>query len=122
MLTTKSYSFVIYLSFKDKKKLIAKLKKDPSVEYVQENYVYELSLAPNDPQYKLQWGIPKIKADKAWDIFKSDSSITVAVIDTDVSTRNHTFINFVFEMLLNLYLITVCIKSNIITKFNMLKT
>lgn len=70
----------------DMKSEIEKLKKDPDIEYVQPNYLYQATLTPNDPDYSLQWGLPKIKADQAWDISTGNDSVTVAVIDTGVDS------------------------------------
>lgn len=70
----------------DVKNEILKLKGNPDIEYVQPNYIYSVELIPNDPNYNLQWGLPKIKADQAWDISTGNNSVTVAIIDTGVDT------------------------------------
>ena len=50
--------------------LIAKLKQDPNVEYVEPNGILRKFTAPNDTQYSSQYslGASFIKAEAAWDI------------------------------------------------------
>lgn len=72
---------------------IKELKNDPSVEYVSYEYKYQAFLTPNDPSYKLQWGLPKIKADKAWDISIGNNSVIVAVVDTGVDSDHPDLAN-----------------------------
>ena len=57
---------------------------DPSVEYAEPNYVYQMFVEPNDPNFKYQWGLTKIGASNAWDVNKGDASVVIAVIDTGV--------------------------------------
>jgi subtilisin family serine protease len=47
---------------------------------------------PNDSYYSLQWGLPKIQADKAWDITTGSQDIIIAVVDTGVD-YNHPDLN-----------------------------
>ena len=62
------------------------------VEYAQAEYIVQPTLVPNDFYYKeLQWNLPLINLEKAWDIQPdAGSSITVAVIDTGVAFMNAT--------------------------------
>jgi serine protease len=62
------------------------------VEYAQAEYIMRPTLVPNDFYYKeLQWNLPLINLEKAWDIQpQAGSSITVAVIDTGVAFMNAT--------------------------------
>ena len=39
---------------------------------------------PNDTYYSYQWGLPAIKADKAWDIEKGNKSVKIAIVDTGI--------------------------------------
>lgn len=64
--------------------MMSELKNDPSVEYCQPNYEYKASYIPNDPDFSQQWGLTRIKADKAWDTSTGNNSIIIAVIDTGV--------------------------------------
>jgi len=52
------------------------------VESVQPNYYYRLQSAPNDPRWSDLYGMVKISAPAAWDIFTGDSTVVVADIDT----------------------------------------
>jgi len=78
---------------------------DPNVEYVQPNYIYRFTAAPNDTQYGQLWAFkntgqaintgtytPKfgtpgddIDIEKAWDHITDCSSVVVAVVDSGVN-------------------------------------
>ena len=64
----------------------------PDVEYAQASYRMHTLFVPNDPLYgTLQWNLPMINMEKAWDIQpQAGSSITVAVLDTGVAYKNAT--------------------------------
>lgn len=64
----------------------------PDVEYAQPEYLVHKMLVPNDPLYReLQWNLPMIDLERAWDIQPAaGSSITVAVLDTGVAYANAT--------------------------------
>lgn len=72
----------------DIKKIIDILGKDPNVEFVEPNYIFQTAVVPNDPSYPQTWGMPKINAPGAWDITTGSSNIVVADIDTGVDL-NH---------------------------------
>jgi serine protease len=63
------------------------LAQQPDVEYAQPSHRVYAQLVPNDPLYKqLQWNLPLIGMERAWDIQpQAGSSIIVAVIDTGVA-------------------------------------
>ena len=63
------------------------LSKRPDVEYAQPSHRVHTQLVPNDPYYKqLQWNLPLIDMERAWDIQpQAGSSIIVAVLDTGVA-------------------------------------
>lgn len=68
------------------------LARQPEVEWAQPNYLRRLHAVPNDPSYSRQWNLQQIEAPAAWDINPGASSaVTVAVIDTGVTTVNDTF-------------------------------
>lgn len=74
----------------DEKNILEQLKDDPSVEYAGLNYVLRaVDTYPNDtyfnPSYSAQWGLSKIDAPAAWDVFTGTASITIAVVDTGVA-------------------------------------
>jgi serine protease len=55
-----------------------------ATEFIEPNYIYTASLAPNDPDYAKQWNLRSINVESAWAETKG-SGVTVAVIDTGVS-------------------------------------
>ncbi len=59
-----------------------------NVKYIEPNYIYSTSKAPNDPQYSNLWGMKTIKAEEAWDISTGSKTVKVAVVDTGVQV-NH---------------------------------
>jgi serine protease len=62
------------------------------VEYAQAAYRVRLRLRPNDPFYTLQWNLPAIDMERAWDINPGGSAGTVvAVLDTGVAFRGGVF-------------------------------
>ncbi|MFN4227676.1 MAG: S8 family serine peptidase [Candidatus Ratteibacteria bacterium] len=64
---------------------ISEMKKEENILYIEPNYIFKLfSTTPNDPDFTLQWGLTKIKAEQAWDITQGDTSIVVAILDTGI--------------------------------------
>ncbi len=53
-------------------------------EAIEPNYIYHVSVAPNDPQYSKQWHLHNIHAEQAWEQNRG-KGVTVAIIDTGVS-------------------------------------
>lgn len=76
----------------DAEAVAASLRQQADVEYAQPAYRLRPSFVPNDTYYKsLQWNLPLIDMERAWDIQPSaGSNITVAVLDTGVSYTNAT--------------------------------
>lgn len=68
--------------------IINKLKQDPSVEYVEPNYIYQASFTPNDPGLSQQWAWSRIQAFSAWDVTQGSSSTVIAIVDTGIQ-RSH---------------------------------
>lgn len=64
----------------------------PEVLYAQAAYRVHALFKPNDPDYAtLQWNLPLINMESAWDIQpQAGSAITVAVIDTGLAYQNAT--------------------------------
>ena len=62
--------------------------KNPAVERVTPNYIFDLYAIPNDPYYSEQWNLPLINMEAAWDI-STGEGVTVAVVDTGVNTSFH---------------------------------
>jgi serine protease len=75
----------------------------PEVVYAQPSYHVHAALKPNDPRYAdLQWNLPLVDLEKAWDIQpQAGSDVTVAVVDTGVSYLTGTLTvnipSFTFE-------------------------
>jgi len=69
---------------------IAAYKGDPRVEYVEPDYIAEVTYEPDDPYYRYgyQWGLKRIEAPSAWDISPGSPEVIVAVVDSGVAP-NH---------------------------------
>ena len=52
--------------------------------YMEPNYYVHAAFTPNDPLWASQWGLPKVRADLAWNIELGKRSTVVAVIDTGI--------------------------------------
>ena len=76
----------------DPEAMAAALRQRADVVYAQPAYRVRPAFVPNDPYYKeLQWNLPLIDLERAWDIQPAaGSNITVAVLDTGVSYANTT--------------------------------
>ncbi|MGM0370212.1 MAG: S8 family serine peptidase [Bacillota bacterium] len=63
-----------------------------NIEYVQPNYIYQLSRVPNDKYYKSsnnssdiqQWGPGNLNLEAAWEQETGSTSVTIAVVDTGI--------------------------------------
>ncbi len=68
------------------------LRARPDVEYAQPAYRMHTQFKPNDPLYaQLQWNLPLIDLESAWDIqTQAGSAVTVAILDTGVAYENAT--------------------------------
>jgi serine protease len=62
------------------------------VQYAQADYRVHTLMVPNDPLYQtMQWNLPLINLEKAWDIQpQAGSNITVAVLDTGIAYKDDT--------------------------------
>ena len=68
--------------------LVAKLKSEVEIEYVEKVPLRTIIATPNDPNVGTQWSLSKIKAFEAWDINAGVNDIIVAVVDNAIQT-NH---------------------------------
>jgi serine protease len=76
----------------DAERLAEALRRQPEVAWAQPNYVVPLKARPNDPAYTRQWNLDLIDMPRAWDINDgASSSVTIAVIDSGVTTVTDTF-------------------------------
>ncbi len=75
---------VIHFNPKEQKTVLARLSKDPSIQYIEPNYQYQASIIPSDSYFSNQWYLQKIKAPRAWDKQRESLDIIIAIIDTGV--------------------------------------
>jgi thermitase len=64
-----------------------KVSKMAGVEYVEKNYFQYANIIPNDSGFSSQWGMRKINAPAAWDIYTGDNTDNdglVCIIDTGI--------------------------------------
>ena len=54
----------------------------------QPNFYYHLLATPNDPQYGTMYGLTKLSAPAAWDLWTGSTNTVVAIIDTGIN-YNH---------------------------------
>lgn len=93
----------IRVSFKNAKDigaLIKELTANPVVEYAEPVPMNVTGYTPNDLGSNTttgQWGLYKIKGREAWDIFKGDSAITVAVVDDGMNIFHNDLNNNVWR-------------------------
>jgi thermitase len=57
-------------------------------KYAERNGIYQATFTPNDPSWPLQWNMPIIKANTAWDTYRGWTEVTIAIIDTGID-YNH---------------------------------
>ena len=67
---------------------IARLARDPRVQFVEPLAKVRAFFEPNDPLYKEQWHMTRVGAPKAWD-FATGRGVTVAVVDTGIACEDH---------------------------------
>ena len=72
----------------------AELRRNPDVLYVEPNYIRRTTAAPNDPYFQFsQYGPQKIKADRAWDNWKPQAKVTIAIVDTGIEYAHNDLKN-----------------------------
>ncbi|MEO6222730.1 MAG: S8 family serine peptidase [Vicinamibacterales bacterium] len=72
--------------------MAASLARQPEVEYAQPNWIRRPSAVPNDPQFApRQWNMTLLDMPRAWDISSGGTGVTVAVIDTGMTSVNATY-------------------------------
>lgn len=59
------------------------LQNKPAVEEVDYNYIVEASFTPNDPGFRNQYGLTKIRSQKAWN-YSRGGGVKIAVIDSGI--------------------------------------
>ena len=74
---------------------IARLRRNPHVEYAEPNYIVHAALAPNDASYSLLWGLHNtgqtgglsgadIGAEAAWSVSTGSAGVLVGVLDSGI--------------------------------------
>ena len=86
----------------DTQELLARLRANPDVEFVEPNYIIRLSAAPNDPSFGNLWGLfnsgqdyggagvagADVDATLAWDVSTGSRANVVGIVDTGID-YNH---------------------------------
>ncbi|MBW2528656.1 MAG: S8 family serine peptidase [Deltaproteobacteria bacterium] len=68
-------------------RLVAKLRSDDRIEYVEPHAKVEAMFVPNDPMFAEQWHMSRVGAESAWD-FAVGRGVTVAVVDTGIACKS----------------------------------
>ena len=73
----------------DPEAVAGRLSAQPDVAYAQARYRARPLFRPNDPLYPLQWNLPALDLERAWEINRGASpSVIVAVVDSGVAYTN----------------------------------
>ncbi len=76
----------------DSPAIAATLSRQPEVEYAHPNWLLKKNLVPNDTSYGTrQWNMTAINMPGAWDVNPGASGITVAVIDSGMTSVTATY-------------------------------
>lgn len=68
--------------------LLSALKRNPHIESIEPNYIYQSDFTPNDPGRSQQYAWNTIQAYTAWDVTQGSSNTVIAIVDTGIQ-RNH---------------------------------
>lgn len=69
-----------------KSQVLDSYRNDPNIVWAEPNYIYRITVEPNDPYYSSQWYLPKIQAPAAWDLQQGSSTVVIGIIDSGVDT------------------------------------
>ena len=69
-------------------KVKAALAKNPNFSFVEENYIAQGMIVPNDPYFASQWHHAKIMSPSAWELGVGSTGVPIAIIDSGVDP-NH---------------------------------
>ncbi len=73
------------------------LKQQSETTYAENNHRIQVTSTPNDASYSAQWALPKIQADQAWDIWKPQGQVVLAIVDTGVDYTHPDLTNVIFR-------------------------
>jgi len=64
------------------------LKRHPSIEFAEPDYLLPPQITPNDTYYSSGWHLPQISAPAAWDVTTGSSNVIIAILDTGVNAAH----------------------------------
>lgn len=65
----------------------------PGVRYVEPNYLVFAFATPNDPYFSQQYGLTRIQANLAWDLWQPQRTVYIAIIDTGIDSNHPDLTN-----------------------------
>lgn len=65
----------------------------PGVRYVEPNYIAYAFAVPNDPGFGQQYGLSRIQAPLAWDLWQPQRVVYIAIIDTGIDSNHPDLTN-----------------------------
>ena len=71
--------------------LIAQLAQRPEIDKVSVNAVGSYAYTPSDPEYPLQHGLQRVRAQDAWDLGATGAGVTVTVVDSGLNKSHADF-------------------------------
>jgi thermitase len=65
------------------------LRRLPGVRFAELNAPVRVAATPNDPKYPLQqWALPRIQADRAWELWRPKGVAVLAILDTGIDSAH----------------------------------